>query len=885
MPHVPVLAGGLFIMTGDVLPCFDASTLSLPDDACCIITVPITLDIASNHGVVVASKDGVLEEKYSLCLVEDLLQKPTVEELVQKHAVRHDGRALLDTGIIAVKGKAWLDLIMLAYSSSRAMVLELLKARKEMSLYEDLVAAWVPAKHEWLNSRPLGKELIKALGSRKMFSYCAYDLSFLHFGTSNEVLDHLSGPDFGLVGRRHLCSIADTTVCDIAASAVILSSKVSPGVSVGEDSLVYDSSLSGRIQMGSHCIVVGVNITQENASQSSEDSFRFILPDRHCVWEVPLVGHSGRIFIYCGLHDNPKSPLGANGTFCGKPWRQVLHDLNIQPRELWTSSSAKDMCLWNAKLYPILPPSDMLSIGMWLMGSSSLNSKQMLSLWRSSQRFSLEELHRSIDFPRLCMHSTNHQAELAAGIAKACITYGLLGRDLSQLCEEILQNDVSGLKTCEEFLELCPSLEALNRGVLPQSRAYQVQVDLLRACGDDSAACSLEQKVWTAVASETASAVKYGIADQFSSSSFGLNHSSSDKSEIDGLTFQARRVKVELPVRVDFVGGWSDTPPWSLERPGCVLNMAVRLEGSLPVGIEIETTEGHGVLIVDDAETSVYIQHPKSMIGPFDEDDRFRLVKSALLVTGIIHNNLLKDSGLQIRTWANVPRGSGLGTSSILAAAVVKGLLHLMEEDESNENVARIVLVLEQVMGTGGGWQDQIGGLYPGIKCTSSFPGQPLRLQVTPLVASPQLVQELEQRLLVVFTGQVRLANQVLQKVVTRYLRRDNLLISSIKRLAALARIGREALMNGDIDELGEIMLEAWRLHQELDPYCSNEFVDKLFTFAEPYCCGYKLVGAGGGGFALLLAKDFHSAKELRKNLEEASELDVKAYNWSIFFG
>lgn len=58
-------------------------------------------------------------------------------------------------------------------------------------------------------------------------------------------------------------------------------------------------------------------------------------------------------------------------------------------------------------------------------------------------------------------------------------------------------------------------------------------------------------------------------------------------------------------------------------------------------------------------------------------------------------------------------------------------------------------------MGTGGGWQDQIGGLYPGIKFTSSFPGTPLRLQVVPLLASPQLISELEQRLLVVFTGQV----------------------------------------------------------------------------------------------------------------------------------
>ena len=114
-----------------------------------------------------------------------------------------------------------------------------------------------------------------------------------------------------------------------------------------------------------------------------------------------------------------------------------------------------------------------------------------------------------------------------------------------------------------------------------------------------------------------------------------------------------------------------------------------------------------------------------------------------------------------------------------------------------------------------------------------------------------------------VYSAQVRLAHRVLQKVVTRYLRRDSLLISSIKRLAELAKIGREALMNGEIDELGGIMSEAWRLHQELDPFCSNKLVDELFAFADPYCCGYKLVGAGGGGFALMLGKNLNSAKEI----------------------
>jgi fucokinase len=129
---------------------------------------------------------------------------------------------------------------------------------------------------------------------------------------------------------------------------------------------------------------------------------------------------------------------------------------------------------------------------------------------------------------------------------------------------------------------------------------------------------------------------------------------------------------------------------------------------------------------------------------------------------------------------------------------------------------------------------------------------------------------------------QVRLAHRVLEKVVTRYLRRDSLLISSIKRLAELANTGREALMNDKIDELGGIMLEAWRLHQELDPFCSNRAVDKLFAFADPYCCGYKLVGAGGGGFALLLARNVGCADELRRALGESAGFDVKVYDWKV---
>lgn len=121
-------------MTGDVLPCFDASTMVLPEDKCSIITVPITLDIASNHGVIVAAKTGKFDESFSLCLVENLLQKPSLEELVKNQAILDDGRTLLDTGIIAVRGKAWVDLVALA-CSSQPMISELLKTREEASIH------------------------------------------------------------------------------------------------------------------------------------------------------------------------------------------------------------------------------------------------------------------------------------------------------------------------------------------------------------------------------------------------------------------------------------------------------------------------------------------------------------------------------------------------------------------------------------------------------------------------------------------------------------------------------------------------------------------------------------------------------------------------------
>ena len=247
-----------------------------------------------------------------------------------------------------------------------------------------------------------------------------------------------------------------------------------------------------------------------------------------------------------------------------------------------------------------------------------------------------------------------------------------------------------------------------------------------------------------------------------SSSTHEMEESSGAKEESAASSSkEVIRSRIELPVRLDIVGGWSDTPPWSLERIGCVLNMAVQLDGHSPVCAEVVLYRGStGLMISDETGNSVTVEDTRTIQPPFGSDDKFRLVKAALFVTGFLSNTSIATSGrLEITTCSNVPRGSGLGVSSILAAAVVKGLLEVKQDNTSSDNVARLVLVLEQIMGTGGGWQDQIGGVYPGIKCTTSIPARPMSLKVEPVPVTDALRRELKSRMLVVFTGQVRKEN------------------------------------------------------------------------------------------------------------------------------
>jgi fucokinase len=132
----PRVAGGLFIMTGDVLPCYDFSYFVVPEDGACIVSVPAALEIACNHGVILTSSEKkeilVNGQQIELEQVSHLLQKPTKNELLKSRAIRSDGTVLLDTGIFAVRGKAWRGLIGLSIEDPDP-ISALLQHQKEVS--------------------------------------------------------------------------------------------------------------------------------------------------------------------------------------------------------------------------------------------------------------------------------------------------------------------------------------------------------------------------------------------------------------------------------------------------------------------------------------------------------------------------------------------------------------------------------------------------------------------------------------------------------------------------------------------------------------------------------------------------------------------------------
>ena len=348
-------------------------------------------------------------------------------------------------------------------------------------------------------------------------------------------------------------------------------------------------------------------------------------------------------------------------------------------------------------------------------------------------------------------------------------------------------------------------------------------------------------------------------------------------------------VTVIAPVRIDLAGGWTDTPPYTFEKGGAVVNVAINLNGISPIKVHGRFIDEPVIrLCSKDVNEVSHITTVDELFNYAVPGDPVAIHKAAIVLlelmpteTQALNTYLIHFGGFEISTECSVPMGSGLGTSSILGAALIKCLCEMMNIPLANDSLFNCVLKLEQMFTTGGGWQDQVGGVIGGAKLTTTEPGVPPVYHIASIQSgNDDFFNELKDRLVLFYTGIPRIAKNILEVVVMRYLSREQEVVSVLNRLVDNAQSMYEAMSSGDFDRIGSLINDYWEMKKQLVPESTKQGIENIISEVKEFACGIGMAGAGGGGFMYILAKDLGSAQKIKERLYQISlKSDSKLYD------
>ena len=233
----------------------------------------------------------------------------------------------------------------------------------------------------------------------------------------------------------------------------------------------------------------------------------------------------------------------------------------------------------------------------------------------------------------------------------------------------------------------------------------------------------------------------------------------------------------------------------------------------------------------------------------------------------------------------NVPKGSGLGTSSILSAAAVKAVFEFTGIEYDDDELYATVLAMEQIMSTGGGWQDQVGGVTPGIKFITSSPGINQQINVEHVKLDEQTKKELSERFAVIYTGQRRLARNLLRDVVGGYVGNEPKSLKAHSEIQKVAALMRFALERGNVDEFAKLLNDHWGLSKMIDEGSTNTLIDQIIMTVDDLADAKMIVGAGGGGFLQVILKKGVTKRDVHNRLKEVfQDFDVDVWQSDFVF-
>lgn len=336
------------------------------------------------------------------------------------------------------------------------------------------------------------------------------------------------------------------------------------------------------------------------------------------------------------------------------------------------------------------------------------------------------------------------------------------------------------------------------------------------------------------------------------------------------------------PVRIDIAGGWTDTPPYCLLEGGNVVNLAIELNGQPPLQVYVKPSPRPVIILHSiDLGCSEIIDSYEQLMQYNKVGSPFSIPKAALVLSGFrprtsmaVYDSLRSQleafgCGIELTQLSAIPAGSGLGTSSILAATVLSALSNFCSLAWDKKELGRRTLMLEQMLTTGGGWQDQFGGVLGGVKLLQSQPGfdqqpmaqwLPVDLYTQPEYAACHLLY---------YTGITRTAKGILAEIVRRMFLNQNNQLLLLRQMRQHALDMSEAILRQDFQQMGQLVRETWQQNQQLDSGTNPDEVARLTNLIDDLCLGYKLPGAGGGGYLYMVAKDVEAAARIKRILED----------------
>lgn len=504
-------------------------------------------------------------------------------------------------------------------------------------------------------------------------------------------------------------------------------------------------------------------------------------------------------------------------------------------------------------LFPYLETNDDIEkVLLWMIGGDSL-SNEGREIWMNAKRFSADELMDVASLSRLY--------EQRKGLRR--MNYSMLERNFNK--SVFYQLDLSDV--ANDYIDLglpVPSTLTDDADVMHRIHNRMLRSRLLGLKGD------MEKS-------------KAEELESFALLRNGLISAVSEHKRMPRLAaLPDQIVWGRSPVRIDLAGGWTDTPPFSLYSGGSVVNMAIELNGQPPLQVYIKPCADFNIVLrsIDMGATEVVRSYEE--LGDFRLlQSPFSIPKAALALCGFISEfaaerfDSLEEqlrafgSGIEITLLSAIPAGSGLGTSSILASTVLGVLNEFCGLGWSKQEICTNTLVLEQLLTSGGGWQDQYGGFMHGVKLLESDSG----FVQTPKVSwLPQTIftdAVYSSCHLLYYTGITRVAKNILGEIVKSMFLNSGKHLSILNDMKSHAIDMAECIQRGDFDRYGKLILKTWHQNKGLDIGTNPPEVAAIIDLIKDYTLGYKLPGAGGGGYLYMVAKDPDAALRIRKVLSD----------------